>query len=73
MIAFEDIPVEPWRDGLPERGVPVHLVRMAKLHRAGRYDRMWDGMRPLTGHGPPGVRELVGKNTATFTASAIET
>src|ERR1700737_5108590 len=41
-ITFQDIPVEPWRAGLLERGLPVHLVNhlatMADLHRAGRYD-----------------------------------
>jgi uncharacterized protein YbjT (DUF2867 family) len=25
-ITFQDMPVEPWRDGLIERGLPVHLV-----------------------------------------------
>jgi hypothetical protein len=25
-ITFEDIAVEPWRDGLLERSLPVHLV-----------------------------------------------
>ena len=25
-ITFQDIPVESWRDGLLERGLPVHLV-----------------------------------------------
>ena len=41
-ITFQDIPIEPWRVGLLERGLPVHLVNhlatMADLHRAGRYD-----------------------------------
>ena len=37
-ITFQDIPVEPWRQGLLKRGLPVHLVD----HRAGRYDRMSD-------------------------------
>src|SRR5215510_11201584 len=45
-ITYQDIPVGPWRDGLLERGWPVHLVHhlatMADLHRAGRYDRMSD-------------------------------
>src|SRR5262249_6671432 len=45
-IPFQDIPLEPWRDGLLKRGLPVHLVNhlatMADLHRAGRYDRMSD-------------------------------
>src|SRR5207247_9849555 len=55
-ITFQDIPVEPWRDGLLERGLPVHLVNhlatMADLHRAGRYDRMSDDVRRRTGQGP---------------------
>ena len=73
-ITFQDIPVEPWRDGLLERGLPVHLVNhlatMADLHRAGRYDRMSDDVRTLTGQGPLSVQEFVRKNAATFTASA---
>jgi hypothetical protein len=63
--------VEPWRDGLLERGLPVHLVNhlatMADLHRAGRYDRMSDDVRTLTGHGPLSVQDFVRKNAATFT------
>src|SRR6266542_2946423 len=73
-ITFQDIPVEPWRDGLLERNLPVHLVNhlatMADLHRAGRYDRMSDDVLTLTGQGPLSVQEFVRKNEATFTASA---
>ena len=73
-ITFQDIPVEPWRDGLLERGLPVHLVNhlatMADLHRAGRYDRMSDDVRTLTGQVPLSVQDFVRKNAATFTASA---
>ena len=73
-ITFQDIPVEAWRDGLLEGGLPVHLVNhlatMADLHRAGRYDRLSDDVRTLTGQGPLHVREFVSKNAATFTASA---
>src|SRR6266550_6198687 len=75
-ITFEDIPLEWWRDGLLELGLPVHLVNhlatMADLHRAGRYDRMSDDVRTLTGQGPLSVQEFVRKNAATFTASAKE-
>jgi uncharacterized protein YbjT (DUF2867 family) len=75
-ITFEDIPLAPWRDGLLARGLPVHLVdhlaTMAELHRAGRYDRMSDDVRALTGHGPLSVREFVRQHAATFTASANE-
>src|SRR5215510_11712448 len=73
-ITFQDMPVGPWRDGLLERGLPVHLVNhlatMADLHRAGRYDRMSDEVLKLTGQRPLSVQEFVRKNAATFTASA---
>jgi hypothetical protein len=73
-ITFQDIPVEPWRVALLERSLPVHLVThlvtMADLHRAGRYDRMSDDVRTLTGRGPLSLQEFVRKNEATFTASA---
>jgi uncharacterized protein YbjT (DUF2867 family) len=73
-ITFQDIPVEAWRDGLLEHGLPVHLVShlatMADLHRAGRYDRMSDDVRTLTGQGPLSVQDFVRTNAATFTASA---
>src|SRR5882724_1790861 len=75
-ITFQDIPVEPWRAGLLERGLPVHLVNhlatMADLHRAGRYDRKSDDVLTLTRQGPLSVQEFVTKNAATFTASAKE-
>jgi uncharacterized protein YbjT (DUF2867 family) len=75
-ITFQDIPVEPWRDGLIERGLPVHLVNhlatMSDLHRAGRYDRMSDDVRTLTGQVPLSVQEFVRKNAAAFTAAAKE-
>ncbi len=68
--------VELWREGLLERGLPVHLVNhlatMADLHRAGRYDRMSDNVVTLTGQAPMSVQEFVRKNAATFTASARE-
>ena len=75
-ITYQDIPVEPWRDALLERGFPVHvvnhLVTMADLHRVGRFDRMSDEVRTLTGQAPLSVQEFVRKNAAAFTASAKE-
>jgi uncharacterized protein YbjT (DUF2867 family) len=72
-ITYQDIPVEPWRDELLKRGFPVHVVNhlaaMADLHRAGRFDRMSDDVRTLTGQGPLSVQEFVRKNATTFTAS----
>jgi len=75
-ITFRDTPVEPWRNGLLERGVPVHLVNhvatMADLHRAGRHDRMSGDVLALTGQGPLSVQEFVRKNATAFTALANE-
>jgi uncharacterized protein YbjT (DUF2867 family) len=73
-ITYQDIPVEPWRDELLKLGLPVHLVNhlatMGDLHRAGRYDRMSDDVRTLTGKAPLSVQEFVRKNAGAFTASA---
>ena len=73
-ISYQDIPVESWRAGLLELGLPAHLVNhlatMADLHRAGRYDRMSDDVLTLTGRGPLTMQEFVSKNAATFSASA---
>jgi uncharacterized protein YbjT (DUF2867 family) len=73
-ITYQDIPVEPWRDGLLQSRTPIHLVNhlvtMADLHRAGRYDRMSDDVLTLTGQAPMSVQEFVRKNVVAFTASA---
>ncbi|HET6266356.1 MAG TPA: NAD(P)H-binding protein [Acidobacteriota bacterium] len=73
-ITFQDIPVEPWRDALRARGFPVHVVNhlatMADLHRAGRFDRMSEDVRTLTGQAPISVQDFVRKNAPTFTPSS---
>jgi uncharacterized protein YbjT (DUF2867 family) len=75
-ISFQDIPVEPWREGLLKSGQPVHLVNhlatMADLHRAGSYDRMSDDVLTLTGQAPLRVREFVRRNAARFAAYASQ-
>ncbi|MHB9841575.1 NmrA family NAD(P)-binding protein [Paraburkholderia terrae] len=75
-ITYQDIPVGPWREGLIEARLPIHLVNhlstMADLHRAGRYDRMSDDVVTLTGQAPLSVQDFVRKNAATFTASPKE-
>jgi uncharacterized protein YbjT (DUF2867 family) len=73
-VAYRDIPVEPWRDALLQRGFPVHLAdhvaTMAELHRAGSYDRMSDDVFVLTGQAPMSVRQLVRRNATAFAAPA---
>jgi uncharacterized protein YbjT (DUF2867 family) len=73
-VTYQDIPVEPWREGLLQRGLPAHLVNhlatMADLHRAGRYERMSDDVFALTRQKPLSMQEFVRKNAAAFTDSA---
>jgi uncharacterized protein YbjT (DUF2867 family) len=73
-ITYQDIPVAPWRDGLLQSGLPVHLVNhlatMADMHRAGRYDRMSNDVLTLTGQESQSVQDFVKKNAATFTRPA---
>jgi uncharacterized protein YbjT (DUF2867 family) len=73
-ITYRDVPVGQWREGLLESGLPIHLVNhlttMADLHRAGRYDRMSEDVRMLTGRAPMSVQDFVRKNAVTFAASA---
>jgi len=75
-ITYQDIAVEAWRRGLVAGGLPEHLVNhlvtMADLHRAGRYDRMSDDVRILTDREPLTVQEAVRNNAPTFAASAEE-
>src|SRR5215470_19812750 len=73
-ITYQDIPVETWRDGLLELDLSAHvvhhLVAIADLHRAGRYDRMSDDVLTLTGRGPLSMQEFVRSNAKKFTESA---
>jgi len=72
-ITYQDIPVEPWRDALRERGFPLHVVNhlatMADMHRAGWFDRMSDEVLMLTGQRPLSVQDFVRKNAAAFTTA----
>jgi hypothetical protein len=43
---------------LPEH-LTRHLVTMGELHRAGRYDRLADGVERVTGRAAMSVRDFV--------------
>jgi uncharacterized protein YbjT (DUF2867 family) len=71
-ITYCDISPDDWerelkRAGLPEH-VSKHLVTMGELHRAGRYDRMADGVLRVTGRPAMTVREFVSLNANEFAA-----
>jgi hypothetical protein len=46
--------------------VAQHVVTMGELHRAGRYDRLADGVERVTGTLAMGVREFVSLHADEF-------
>jgi len=69
-VTYADIPAEDWERGLKKVGLPEHLTRhlvaMGELHRAGRYDRMADGVERVTGRPAMSVREFVSLHADEF-------
>ena len=69
-VTYSDIPPEDWERGLKKAGLPEHLthhlVTMAELNRAGRYDRMTDGVERVTGRPAMSVREFVSLHAEEF-------
>jgi NAD(P)H dehydrogenase (quinone) len=69
-VTYSDIPAEDWERELKKVGLPEHLTRhlvtMAELHRAGRYDRLADGVERVTGRPAISVREFVSLNADEF-------
>ena len=62
-VRYSDIAPEDWEKELKRQKVPEHLINhlvtMGELHRAGRYDRMADGVERVTGRPAISVREFV--------------
>jgi nucleoside-diphosphate-sugar epimerase len=69
-VTYSDIPPEDWERELKREGLPEHLTRhlvtMAELHRAGRYDRLADGVERVTGRPAMSVREFVSLHADEF-------
>ena len=69
-ITYLDIAPEDWERGLRKAGLPEHLakhlVTMAELNRAGRYDRMADGVERVTGRPAMSVRDFVSLHADEF-------
>jgi len=69
-ITYVDIPPEEWEAELKKLGLPQHLthhlVTMAELNRAGRYDRLSDGVARVTGTPPMSIREFVSLHAEEF-------
>src|SRR6267143_2183712 len=69
-VTYSDIPAEDWERELKKLGLPEHLTRhlvtMGELHRAGRYDRLADGVERVAGRPAISVREFVSLHADEF-------
>jgi len=70
-ITYVDVPLEQWRDtDLRNLKLPAHvfehLLTMARLHAANRYDRSTHDVAALTGRPPTSIREFVARRTELF-------
>jgi uncharacterized protein YbjT (DUF2867 family) len=69
-IRYRDVPTSEWSEGLRKARFPDYAVRhlsaMAELTRVGRYDRMTDTMREVTGEAPTNMRDFVKLHAAEF-------
>src|SRR5215813_11634754 len=69
-ITYTDLPPAAWEQELHKAGLPEHLlhhlVTMAALHRAGRYDRLSDGVERVTGRPAMSVRDFVALHAEEF-------
>jgi NAD(P)H dehydrogenase (quinone) len=70
-ITYVDVSLEHWRDqelrnrNLPEH-VFAHLLTMARLHAANRYDRLTHDVEAITGRPATGVRDFVARHAELF-------
>jgi NAD(P)H dehydrogenase (quinone) len=74
-ITYVDVPLEQWRDQeLRSRNLPdhvfEHLLTMARLHAANRYDRLTHDVELITGRPATGVRDFVAHHAELFGPSS---
>jgi uncharacterized protein YbjT (DUF2867 family) len=71
-ITYQDVPVAPWEERLRSSAatahLAAHLIAMAALHRANRYDRHTDDVEMLTGTPPMSIEAFVSGHISAFTA-----
>jgi len=69
-VTYSDIRPDDWERQLKKAGLREHLaghlVTMGELHRAGRYDRLADGVERVTGRPAMSVREFVSLHADEF-------
>jgi uncharacterized protein YbjT (DUF2867 family) len=75
-VTYVDIPFEEWRDQeLKSRNLPEHLfehvVTMARLHAANRYDRLTHDVEAVTGRPATSVRDFVARHAKLFQPKSL--
>jgi NAD(P)H dehydrogenase (quinone) len=70
-ITYVDVPLEQWRDQeLRSRNLPDHvfnhLLTMARLHAANRYDRLTHNVEAITGRHAASCRDFVARHAELF-------
>jgi len=70
-ISYVDLPFEQWRDQeLAKRNLPEHVVHhlltMARLHAANRYDRVSHDVEAITGRPALSMRDFVAQHADLF-------
>jgi len=73
-VTYVAVPLEQWRDQEPFlRRLPDHVLKhvlvMAQLHAANRYDRLTHDIEKITGRPATSVRNFVAEHTAIFEAA----
>jgi NAD(P)H dehydrogenase (quinone) len=69
-VTYSAILPDDWERQLERLGLPEyltrHLLTIAELNRAGRYDRMADGVERVTGRPAMSIREFVSRHADEF-------
>ncbi len=70
-VTYVDVPLEQWRDQeLRSRNLPdhvfEHLLTMARLHAANRYDRLTHNVEAITGRRATNCRDFVARHAELF-------
>jgi uncharacterized protein YbjT (DUF2867 family) len=76
-VSYVDVPLEDWRDSelrslkLPEHDF-AHILTMARLHAANRYDRITNDVEKITGRPATSVCEFIAKHADIFADQAVQ-
>lgn len=69
-VSYVDVPFDEWRQELQNAGLPQHLrdhlLTMAQLHAANRYDRLTNDVEAVTGRPAGSVRDFVARHAELF-------